>query len=70
MLPAARRAMAFTKSDRFVAWCRFRVAARHITPGASVCGLGAGEGAPFLQHIEVGSFELGIKNWLVAWEAC
>ena len=34
--------MAYTPFDRFVAWCRFRVARPHIRPGALVCDIGCG----------------------------
>jgi ubiquinone/menaquinone biosynthesis C-methylase UbiE len=44
--------MAYTPFDRFVAWCRFRAAAPHIRVGSTVCDLGCGAGAPFLQYVE------------------
>jgi ubiquinone/menaquinone biosynthesis C-methylase UbiE len=44
--------MAYTAFDRFVAWCRFRAAAPHIGVRSTVCDLGCGAGAPFLQYIE------------------
>jgi SAM-dependent methyltransferase len=43
--------MAYTAFDRFVAWCRFRAAARHVGTGSLVCDIGSGEGAPFLRHL-------------------
>lgn len=43
--------MGYTAFDRFVAWCRFRVAAPHIRPGSRVCDLGCGSGAPFLDYV-------------------
>ncbi|HEY2646632.1 MAG TPA: methyltransferase domain-containing protein, partial [Candidatus Acidoferrales bacterium] len=43
--------MAYTPFDRFVAWRRFRAAAPHIRPGSTVCDLGCGAGAPFLNYI-------------------
>src|ERR1700686_4638958 len=44
--------MAYTAFDRFVAWRRFRAAAPHIGVRSTVCDLGCGAGAPFLNHIE------------------
>jgi ubiquinone/menaquinone biosynthesis C-methylase UbiE len=44
--------MAYTSFDRFVAWCRFRVAAPHIRLQSRVCDIGCGAGAPFLHHVE------------------
>jgi SAM-dependent methyltransferase len=44
--------MAYTAFDRFVAWCRFRAAAPHIRMRSTVCDVGCGAGAPFLQYIE------------------
>jgi ubiquinone/menaquinone biosynthesis C-methylase UbiE len=44
--------MAYTLFDRFVAWCRFRAAAPHIRVGSSVCDLGCGAGAPFLEYVQ------------------
>jgi ubiquinone/menaquinone biosynthesis C-methylase UbiE len=44
--------MAYTAFDRFVAWCRFRAAAKHIRFQSRVCDIGCGAGAPFLQHVE------------------
>jgi ubiquinone/menaquinone biosynthesis C-methylase UbiE len=44
--------MAYTPFDRFVAWCRFRAVAPHIRAGSTVCDLGCGAGAPFLEYIE------------------
>lgn len=44
--------MAYTAFDRFVAWCRFRAAAPHIRPQSTVCDVGCGAGAPFLNYIE------------------
>ena len=44
--------MAYTPFDRFVAWCRFRAAAPHIRAGSTVCDLGCGAGAPFLEYVE------------------
>lgn len=45
--------MAYTRFDRFVAWCRFRAAAPHVLPGTLVCDVGGGESAPFLQYLLV-----------------
>ena len=44
--------MAYTSFDRFVARCRFRAAAPHIRVGSTVCDVGCGAGAPFLEYIE------------------
>ena len=44
--------MAYTAFDRFVARCRFRAAAPHIRDRSTVCDLGCGAGAPFLNYIE------------------
>jgi ubiquinone/menaquinone biosynthesis C-methylase UbiE len=44
--------MAYTPFDRFVAWCRFRAAAPHIRSGSTVCDLGCGAGAPFLNYVQ------------------
>jgi 2-polyprenyl-6-hydroxyphenyl methylase/3-demethylubiquinone-9 3-methyltransferase len=41
--------MAYTWFDRFVAWRRYCAALPHIRPGARVCDLGCGEGAPLLR---------------------
>jgi ubiquinone/menaquinone biosynthesis C-methylase UbiE len=43
--------MAYTPFDRFVAWCRFRAAAPHIRDRSTVCDVGCGTGAPFLEYI-------------------
>ena len=43
--------MAYTAFDRFVAWCRFRAAIPHIRDRSTVCDVGCGAGAPFLQYI-------------------
>ena len=42
--------MAYTIFDRFVAYCRFRVARPHVVKGSRVCDVGCGEGAPFLTY--------------------
>lgn len=44
--------MAYTAFDRFVARCRYRAAAPHIRDRSTVCDLGCGAGAPFLNYIE------------------
>jgi SAM-dependent methyltransferase len=43
--------MGYTVFDRFVAWCRFRVAGRHISRAARVCDLGCGLGSDFLRWL-------------------
>jgi ubiquinone/menaquinone biosynthesis C-methylase UbiE len=43
--------MAYTPFDRLVAWCRFRAAAPHIRERSTVCDVGCGAGAPFLEYI-------------------
>jgi SAM-dependent methyltransferase len=43
--------MGYTTFDRFVAWCRFRVAGRYISHTARVCDLGCGLGSDFLRWL-------------------
>src|SRR5262250_1372354 len=50
--------MPYTLFDRFVAWCRFRIARPYVRSGARVCDLGCGVGSDFLRwlgpHIRFG----------------
>jgi SAM-dependent methyltransferase len=43
--------MAYTAFDRFVAWCRFRAAGRHVRPATRVCDLGCGLGSDFIRWL-------------------
>jgi SAM-dependent methyltransferase len=62
--------MGYTAFDRFVAFLRFRAAARHIQPQGRVCDIGCGLDARFLQFIESRSgFSVGLDYQVKGSEA-